>query len=234
MKYLGIFFLLLCLSDCNPSEEKKIAFKVEESKEVMIKIDSSTYYVNEDFSDNIVRFVNNNTVSEEKNFKGNYSIDILQKNGITLRLESTNTHFKTANSESIYKYNKPLNINLIKPYSLNINLFSFINENNNKVSDNQSVSLDDLYLIHTIINKAIQDNIEKFPKYSNSNDYYKQIRFSNYKEGKLTVWVNCLRHFHDNWKSQIIEVEDGGSSYFNLEVDIQSKSYKNLYINGIA
>jgi hypothetical protein len=69
-----------------------------------------------------------------------------------------------------------------------------------------------------------------------------KIIFNNYKrqyipyintEGEKEVWVNCFCTSNSSWKNKIFIGRDGGSCYFNLNVNLNRKKYYNLYVNGI-
>jgi len=61
------------------------------------------------------------------------------------------------------------------------------------------------------------------------------VAYLNTKKQK-EVWVNCFCSNPDNdeWKSEIVEVRDGGNCYFNLKVNIKQKSYYEFIVNGRA
>ena len=58
------------------------------------------------------------------------------------------------------------------------------------------------------------------------------------KAGQKKVWVNCFcLDFHDDpthWKKAIVLVDDGGSCYFNVIIDIGDNSFSDLEVNGDA
>ena len=56
------------------------------------------------------------------------------------------------------------------------------------------------------------------------------------EKGEKEVWINffCSDWGNDNWKSDIMMVHDGGNCYFNLKVNLTTKSYSELSINGYA
>jgi len=60
------------------------------------------------------------------------------------------------------------------------------------------------------------------------------IAFFNEKGGK-EVWVNGLcSDFERDWRSEIIQVKDGGSCYFNLYVNLTKQSFNRFRVNGSA
>jgi hypothetical protein len=55
-------------------------------------------------------------------------------------------------------------------------------------------------------------------------------------KGQKEIWINffCDNWGSENWKSDLMEVNDGGNCYFNLKVNLEKKTYSELYINGDA
>ncbi len=56
------------------------------------------------------------------------------------------------------------------------------------------------------------------------------------KNGQKEIWINffCDDWGSKNWKSKLMEVNDGGNCYFNLKVNLETGTYSELYINGYA
>ena len=55
-------------------------------------------------------------------------------------------------------------------------------------------------------------------------------------DGQREIWTNFFCHDwgSENWKSEIMQVNDGGNCYFNLKVNLETGTYSELYINGYA
>lgn len=54
-------------------------------------------------------------------------------------------------------------------------------------------------------------------------------------KGEKEVWVNCLcRESGNTWKTSIIMVDDGGSCYFNLKINLTKGKYYDFVVNGYA
>ena len=55
------------------------------------------------------------------------------------------------------------------------------------------------------------------------------------EQGEKEVWINC---FCGNWgeigKTEILEVEDGGNCYFNLKINLTTKTIYDIMVNGDA
>jgi hypothetical protein len=66
--------------------------------------------------------------------------------------------------------------------------------------------------------------------------HYKRqyVPFLN-KTGQKKVWINCfcsdLNDEFTYWKKSIVIVDDGGSCFFNLLIDLNSKAYSNFEEN---
>jgi hypothetical protein len=67
-------------------------------------------------------------------------------------------------------------------------------------------------------------------------NYRKQLIVVTNKNGQKEVWVNCFCYTwgSDKWKTEILGVDDGGSCYFNFKIDLATKKYFDLGINGVA
>jgi len=56
------------------------------------------------------------------------------------------------------------------------------------------------------------------------------------EKGEKEIWINffCDDFGTEKWKTEIVEVDDGGNCYFNLKVNLTTKTYSELGINGYA
>ena len=79
--------------------------------------------------------------------------------------------------------------------------------------------------------RQINEIIPKLPDYR--RQYFGITRKS---DGHKCVWINCFLGIIDfnNWKEQLIEVDDGGSAFFNIKVDLDANQAFDLMINGVA
>lgn len=70
--------------------------------------------------------------------------------------------------------------------------------------------------------------------YNNLNNYVRQyVGFVNDKGAKV-IWVNFVRdgvRYKEKLGKQVIEVEDGGSNYWNVKVDLSERTMFWLMIN---
>ena len=71
----------------------------------------------------------------------------------------------------------------------------------------------------------------------NLKHYVRQIVPGVNSKGQKIIWVNCIcREFAlpNNWRKGILSVDDGGSCFFNLRINLSTKKYYNLIVNGYA
>lgn len=113
---------------------------------------------------------------------------------------------------------------------------SFAYFSKNKSITIEKLNCDEQKIVKEIIRKALKES-EFVSDDTNDNQYYKQCIISYNKEGEKIVWVNCVRKnigYENEWNKAIIEVEDGGDYYFNLKININTKTYYEMYVNGFA
>lgn len=113
----------------------------------------------------------------------------------------------------------------------------------------------ELIEIEKLINLAIKKNNEnEASKLINhnknySNDKWKEtgyeLKIKRFKRqyvpvinqnGKKEIWINffCDDWGVADWRSDLIQVLDGGNCYFSLKIDLTNKTYSELSINGYA
>lgn len=101
-----------------------------------------------------------------------------------------------------------------------------------------TLSENELIEIEKILKDAVLEN-------NKSNELKQKIYIKDKKrqyvsvinsKGEKVVWINlfCDDLGNENWKYNLIEVEDGGNCYFNLKINLNTKTYSDLYINGSA
>jgi hypothetical protein len=68
------------------------------------------------------------------------------------------------------------------------------------------------------------------------DSYYRQYVPVINEKGEKEVWINffCDDFGAENWKSEIMIVEDGGNCYFEIKINLNKKEYYDLGINGYA
>ena len=58
-------------------------------------------------------------------------------------------------------------------------------------------------------------------------------------KGEKTVWANCFCSSANdvafkNWRQDIVIVSDGGQCFFNLDINLTTKEFTTLSVNGVA
>jgi hypothetical protein len=124
----------------------------------------------------------------------------------------------------------------------------------NKGPQQPGLSPEELSTIENILKQCISDysseqkksfeEIKKKPPKYKRNRYGASMGLSQYKrqyvpsinaKGEKEVWVNCFcGHWDSKWKEKIIRVEDGGSCYFNVTVNLTTGKYYEFKVNGVA
>ncbi len=70
---------------------------------------------------------------------------------------------------------------------------------------------------------------------TNIRHFKKQLMAVINKKGGKEVWINCLCNASDyNWKKQIMIVADGGNCFFNFKINLTTKRYFDLTVNGFG
>jgi len=123
--------------------------------------------------------------------------------------------------------------------------------NDSKPTD---LTYNNLLTIEKILNKCINDyNPDQERQFKEMNDKHPEykldkknfiIDLTRYKrqyiavlnsKGEKEVWVNCFCEAgNQNWKENLIFVEDGGNCYFNLKINLTTGQYYELIVNGDA
>jgi hypothetical protein len=100
-----------------------------------------------------------------------------------------------------------------------------------------------IQMVDKLLNECIkkhndqQDSTKKFYEFIDLKKYKRQyIPFINSK-GEKKVHVNCfcISDWNLNgWKKSLVLVDDGGSCFFNVTINLTTNKYEELYINGYA
>ncbi len=96
---------------------------------------------------------------------------------------------------------------------------------------------EDLAAINEIFPKAINDYNEKitgkYGKLTDLSKYKRQLVPYLNAKGEKEVWVNCFcSDFGQDWRKEIIQVDDGGRCFFNLRINLMTKKGFDLRVNG--
>ena len=93
----------------------------------------------------------------------------------------------------------------------------------------RQLQFDTISKAHPEYNLKVDNFVINLPRYK--RQYIAVINSAGQKE----VWVNCFcQHFDTNWRTEILMVEDGGNCYFNLTINLATKTYSKLSVNGEA
>lgn len=83
-------------------------------------------------------------------------------------------------------------------------------------------------------NQKIQDNVPHAVIKSLSDYQYQYIPVINL-EGEKVVWINAFCNaWHIDWKKDILYVNDGGSCYFQMKINISTGKIFDFMVNGVA
>ena len=111
----------------------------------------------------------------------------------------------------------------------------YLYKNNNAFTlSKQELETINLKLNHTI--EKYNQNIE-IANYEiiNLNEYNRQYLPYINNKGEKIVWINCLcGKWSDKELKQLIMVEDGGTCFFNLSINLTTGEISKLDINGDA
>ena len=110
----------------------------------------------------------------------------------------------------------------------------------------------DLNLVQEILDKAINDkefDFLKKPIKKNLENYYRQyVPYIN-ENGERVIEINAFCEILENppnpekgitewtkmdWKNEYVMVDDGGNCYWQITINIDTKEYKDLMVNGVA
>jgi len=100
----------------------------------------------------------------------------------------------------------------------------------------------DLIIIDNLLIQCVNDyNKNLSPKFKNlsidlaGNSYKRQIISVINNNGDKEVWLNCFCSMYDKrWKTDVLTVEDGGSCFFNLKLNLTNKTFYHLLVNGVV
>lgn len=87
----------------------------------------------------------------------------------------------------------------------------------------------------TNYNNSLDKDHKKWSIDLKKRNYRKQLIVVTNKNGQKEVWVNCFcRVDNDKWKKRMFGVEDGGNCNFNFKINLTTKKYYDLGVNGVA
>lgn len=81
-------------------------------------------------------------------------------------------------------------------------------------------------------NAALPDNQKPYKSIDMSKSYKRQYIAAMLVNGHKVVWMNAFCSSNANWKQRLIQVQDGGSCYFTITINLTEKSNGTLRVNG--
>lgn len=93
-----------------------------------------------------------------------------------------------------------------------------------------------------LIDRLVAEAVEKYNagqtgnrKIKEISQYKFQLIFATTTDGQNAVWVNAFcRPLETDWKNELLFVEDGGSCYFSLKIDLRKSAVYDFQVNGEA
>lgn len=107
----------------------------------------------------------------------------------------------------------------------------------NKTCKPSSLSKGEITTIENLISKKVKEfnSITKGRRIEQSTKYYKQFIPVINSKGEKEVWVNCACEILQNeWKKEPQMVNDGGSCFFHLKINLAKKLVYDFRVNGVA
>ena len=152
-----------------------------------------------------------------------------QKTNEKINVENTQEQFHLPNSEYVILTHQQ-------------EWFWVFRDRNSSEITPSKLSESELITIEKILTIAIKKNNENYSENKilktdieiNLTDYKRQYVPIINTQGEKEVWVNffCESFAADKWRTKTVQVEDGGKCYFNIKINLNTKEYYDLDING--
>lgn len=111
----------------------------------------------------------------------------------------------------------------------------FKNVTSLSLTDKDLQTVDNILMKCIKIHNAKQDTTKQFSEYIDLKNYKRQyIPFVNSK-GEKKVYINCfciLDCGFDYWKKSLVHVDDGGSCFFQVTINLTTLEYEQFGTNG--
>lgn len=104
-----------------------------------------------------------------------------------------------------------------------------------ELTDQDLQTVDKLLMDCIRIHNTRQDSTKQFSEYIDLKKYKRQYVAFIDSKGEKKVYVNCFCFSDfgfDDWKKTLVEVEDGGSCFFNVTINLTRLKYEQLNTNG--
>ena len=112
-------------------------------------------------------------------------------------------------------------------------------ENNPGGNNKQTVNLGDKQAIIPATEKmewAFGRNYKTFTPTTEDIQAAEEILSACYNKEKI-IYINCFCYimdlYADQWKTELIMVDDGGNCYFNVKANLDKNEYYELMVNGL-
>lgn len=157
--------------------------------------------------------------------------------GMNSPLSSINTSRYSAVKTALKNLEKKYN-NDLKPIDDNFAVINFNPRKHNYIFKNAKrtkLNQTEIVIVEDLIEKAVNKYNEKQKdgqKIKDLNKYKRQYIPVINKEGETEVWANFFCREEQDWKRNVIVVEDGGNCYFNLYINLTKDSTYKFSING--
>lgn len=105
------------------------------------------------------------------------------------------------------------------------------------LTQNDLNSIDSLLIVCvTDYNNSLDKGYKEWSIDLKKYNYRKQLIVVINKKGEREVWVNCFCDTwgSDKWKTEIMHVADGGNCYFSFKINLETKRFYDLSVNGVA
>ncbi len=101
--------------------------------------------------------------------------------------------------------------------------------------EQSSISAKEMDEIEVILKQFVDDyNINKETQI-NLTRYKRQYIAVTNRNDQKEVWINFFcNQGSRNWKEELVIVKDGGNCYFNLKVNLATRTFYDLIVNGEA
>jgi hypothetical protein len=94
--------------------------------------------------------------------------------------------------------------------------------------------------LESIVQQAVTDHnqhvINKGLEILPLEKYYRQYVATFNEKGEKVVWINffCSIEYNDDWRKEIVYVDDGGNCYFSLRINLSTRKAYQIDVNGYA
>ncbi|WP_109437033.1 hypothetical protein [Aquimarina sp. AU119] len=95
----------------------------------------------------------------------------------------------------------------------------------------------EIKFVKSVLKKAIEENKSDYDVkeiFENYDDYYLQLTPYLNKNNDRIVFISafCDMTYGKDWKNYIIDPDDGGSCFWQIQINIDNEKYFDLSVNG--